>query len=467
MGIGGGIITKKLLFTVFLIASLSLGGISTASAVENETVETQTADTSTVEENVNTQINNSNIVNEQTETQNTVENNVNTAEKTNNATVATSTTQTSTASQNSVTTETSTQNAAPSANITKQDSVTTESNTADQTSSQNISNIQEEQQAAAGETKTTTTTSFTVTQIEDAASRVKSFIENKKELPNYVTIGITQVQMPEFLKLMTTCLLQLNSRTNNPITLKSVDYANKAAPESLISATGTLSKASYLDIAKRVNAFINANGKLPNYTTTSLGKMRYESLIYMFSKTLNFEKTNNRLPSYVSIKRWSTVSQTSTPVPAELQKYLAATANCQVTNASIKALAASITAGKTTTYAKAVAIFNWVRDKIGYSFYYNTKYGATGTLSKRTGNCVDTSHLLIALTRAAGIPAKYKHVYAKFTSGNWYGHVIAQVYVNGKWYNADATSSRNTFGVINNWYTSSATVKGYYASLPF
>jgi transglutaminase-like putative cysteine protease len=149
------------------------------------------------------------------------------------------------------------------------------------------------------------------------------------------------------------------------------------------------------------------------------------------------------------------------------QSYVQTTANCQVTNSQIKALAAKLTSGKTTTYAKAVAIYNWVRDNLGYSFYYNTKYGAVGTLNAMTGNCVDTSHLLIALERAAGIPARYEHVYAKFSSGNWYGHVIAQVYVNGKWYNADATSYSNSFGVIKNWNTASATYKGTYASLPF
>ena len=138
-----------------------------------------------------------------------------------------------------------------------------------------------------------------------------------------------------------------------------------------------------------------------------------------------------------------------------------------MTNSQIQALAKSITSSKTSTYDKAVAIFNWVRDNIGYSFYYNTKYGAVGTLNAKTGNCVDTAHLLIALERAAGIPARYEHVKAQFTSGTWYGHVIAQVWVNGKWYNADGTSSSNTFGVINNWNTATATYYGTYAELPF
>ncbi|MGZ7108741.1 MAG: transglutaminase-like domain-containing protein, partial [Methanobacterium sp.] len=162
----------------------------------------------------------------------------------------------------------------------------------------------------------------------------------------------------------------------------------------------------------------------------------------------------------------TTTAVTST-IPANLLPYLASTANCQVSNAQIQALAASITSGKTSANDKSVAIFNWVRDNMGYSFYYNTQYGAVGTLNAGTGNCVDTAHLLIALERAAGIPAKYEYLYAQFSSGNWYGHVIAQVYVNGVWYNADASSNNNDFGSITNWNTGTATYYGTYASLPF
>ena len=57
--------------------------------------------------------------------------------------------------------------------------------------------------------------SFTLSQIKDAASRVKAFIETNKMLPNFVTIGTTQVKMSDFLKLMTTGVLQLNSGKKN------------------------------------------------------------------------------------------------------------------------------------------------------------------------------------------------------------------------------------------------------------
>ena len=143
-----------------------------------------------------------------------------------------------------------------------------------------------------------------------------------------------------------------------------------------------------------------------------------------------------------------------------------ATANAESTSSTIKNLVASIISGKTTTYAKAHVIFNWVRDNVSYSFYYNTQKGALGTYSSRSGNCCDMVHLVVAPARAAGIPARYQHRTCTFSSGT-YEHVWAQLYVNGKWYYADAVSTRNTFGTINNWNLNTNTLHGTYTELPF
>ena len=302
---------------------------------------------------------------------------------------------------------------------------------------------------------------FTIDQIKNAATSVKSYVETNHGLPNYVTIGSVQVKMTDFLRLLIIGTINVNNNSNALISLQTVNTA--AMPAENITS-GNITKANYIDLANRVKAFIDANGALPNYATTNLGKMGYESLIYLYSKILAYDSTNKALPNYVSVSSWSAVS--TVPVPADLQQYLKETKNCQVTNSQIQALAKSITSGKSSTYDKAVAIFNWVRDNIAYSFYYNSAKGAVGTLTSRSANCCDTSNLLVALERAAGIPAEYVHGYCKFSDG-WYGHVWTKIWVNGKWYTADAISSSNTFGVINNWNTATATIYGTYATLPF
>ena len=187
------------------------------------------------------------------------------------------------------------------------------------------------------------------------------------------------------------------------------------------------------------------------------------------SRAQAFYKKNGRLPNYI------TYGTRKIPI-ATFQKNIAtqglkisttSTTKTKINTSSVSALAASLKAGSTSNYNTAVKIFNWVRDNINYSFYYNSKYGAAGTLKYRTGNCCDTSNLLVALARAAGIQARYMHGTCKFSSGNWYGHVWTQLYVNGKWVNADATSSRNSLGSIKNWNTASYTLHGIYSKLPF
>jgi hypothetical protein len=306
----------------------------------------------------------------------------------------------------------------------------------------------------------TTSTNITLSQISDAASSVKAFFESNKRLPNYVTISTMQVTMPQFLQLLTEGLLKVSSGSKTAVVLEEVEI-----PESPYEnvKSGNIVKTDYLSLAQKIETFIDSNGRAPNFVTSSLGKIRYESMVYMYSRIMSYYDNNNKLPSYVAITPWSSAQST---IPAELKPYIQPTANCQSDNAAIKSLASSLTSSLSSTYDKATAIFNWVRDNLSYSFYYNTVRGAVGTLNDRTGNCVDHSHLLIALSRAAGIPARYVHGICNFSSGT-YGHVWAQLYVDGKWYSADAISNSNSFGVIRNWDTSNYILKGTYLELPF
>ena len=314
-------------------------------------------------------------------------------------------------------------------------------------------------------TTKTTTNSYTVADIKNAAAKVKAYIEKNNCLPNYVQMGTRQVTMPEFLRLLTAGLLKVSSGASGTIAIKSALPPVKPTAD---LKNGNINKSEYLTMAGKIISFIDSNGKAPNYATSTLGKIQYQSLVYMYSRIMSYYGTNNVLPNYAVMKPWQTTSSDPDPsIPAALKIYLQSTNNCQSNSTTIKALAASITSGTSSTYQKGVDLFNWVRDNIGYSFYYNTKYGALGTLSAKTGNCVDTTHLLIALSRAAGIPARYVSGVCQFNSGTWYGHVWAQLYVNGKWYNADAISLNNQFGVINNWNTNTWTLKGIYSELPF
>ena len=152
---------------------------------------------------------------------------------------------------------------------------------------------------------------------------------------------------------------------------------------------------------------------------------------------------------------------------AELAKYLKSSGYDAITSA-IQTLANKLTSSKTSTWDKATAIFNYVRDNIAYSYYSNSQKGAAKTLSSGTGNCCDQANLVVALCRAAGIPARFSHAKnCKFNSGLVTGHVWAQIYIDGVWYTADATSKSNGLGNIKNWNTNSFTNLNQYIHLPF
>jgi len=322
----------------------------------------------------------------------------------------------------------------------------------------NTGNVFAIKESYQNEVKTSSQSTFTLKEIIDAPARVKKFTETHHKLPEHVQISSKAVSMPDFLRLMVISTLEINSKKGSSVKLKSMKSPPKPSED---VSDGNINKAEYLDMAQRIGTFMDSNGIAPNYASSSRGYIRYENLIYTYSKILNYYKTNKRLPNYVSVSSWNKET------PSSMKKYLQPTLNCQSKNNAIISQSSSISEGTNSNINKARKIFNWVRDHINYTFYFNTKYGALGTLNKRIGNCCDHSHLFVALSRAAGLPARYVHGNCVFKSGSKYGHVWAQIYVDGKWYNADTISSGNSLGVINNWDVKTADIDGYCRELTF
>ena len=152
---------------------------------------------------------------------------------------------------------------------------------------------------------------------------------------------------------------------------------------------------------------------------------------------------------------------------SNLSPYLSYSNNCQVSNTEIIKLAEQLTKGLTKPLDKAMAIYNYVRDEISYSYYYDTKYGAVETLHHKTGNCVDQSHLSIALYRAAGLPARYVHGTCAFNDGDTGGHVWTQVLIDGIWVVSDSINRSNSLGEVVNWNNNNYKLQGYYSSIYF
>lgn len=337
----------------------------------------------------------------------------------------------------------------------------------------------------AGSSSTITGKTVTINDILDASARFKSYVETNKKIPTTVAVSGTNYSLGQCLYLISTTIVNVNGKINSNITIKNVEEATTPSGATI---NGNLVLKDYVNLAKIVSTFISQEGMAPNYGSSTLGKIKYQEMIYTFSKVLNYQKVNKALPNYVGINTncfnalvsGSRSGSSTTNTSSEnnilnskyngesLTNYLIDSENCQVSDAVIKSLATSLTSGLTTSSAKANAIFKYVRDNIPYSFYYNIKYGAKGTLNVKNGNCVDQAHLLTALSRAAGLATRYVHGTAYFYGVKTrYGHVWTQILIGDTWNVADPTSSRNSFGVVNNWNPSTYVLHGYYSSLDF
>ena len=307
----------------------------------------------------------------------------------------------------------------------------------------------------------------TLKQVITASQNVKKYIEGNNELPKTVTIGSATYSTAEYVYLACQAIINLKNNDKNDITVKQVN-----SPTNPGAATNLGNLYDYLSVAKSIVNTCNSKGTMPDSVSSNIGTIGYNGLVYAVARTVAFYGDNGIMPNYVTIKTYSG-SSTSSPLNSKntiknLEPYLKASTNCQVGNSKIKSLVDSLTEGLTTDLAKAKAIYNYVRDYISYSFYYNTKYGAVGTLNAKTGNCVDQAHLLVAMYRTAGLAARYVHGTCYFTlSGSTYGHVWTQVLIGDTWIVGDPTSSRNSFGNVVNWNNYNYALKGYYASIAF
>ena len=260
-----------------------------------------------------------------------------------------------------------------------------------------------------------------------------------------------------------------------------VDVNGKSTVNVKVSAKNTTKKTTNAktttntikETATKVKTTTNAIKKTvtKNTAKTSVNSTKKNATKTNGTKTSqkNATKTNGTKTSKtVSKANYKTTKLNDTSIPQDLRKYLSSSRNCQISNKEIKELSQKLTSTLKSDYDKGKKLFKWVRDNVQYKKYRNTRRGAVKTLKTKKGNCVDQSHLLIALSRASGIPARYvKGDKCRFTTGYVSGHIWTEILVGNKWVVADPTSSRNTFGKIRNWNTNNYVLCGKYSSISF
>ena len=324
--------------------------------------------------------------------------------------------------------------------------------------------------------------SYSIPKIVAAAQDLKKRVDYISILTNdyRVTIDEKEYTMDEFAYLMAGAISHIKSGSKANVKIKDLSNNFKSSGANI---NGQLSQSEYVKLANEITSYVNSKKKIPNYKSTKLGKMEAYLYIYTFANVLDSYGRNNKLPSSIKVKTSYVRGGYSTSISqsgkilnyrqiynsADFAKYLK-TGGKSALNDAIKKKAKELTKGLKTPMAKSIAIFRFVRDDIGYSFYTNSRKGAKGTFSSKSGNCCDKANLIVAMCRSVGVYARYSHAQGcKFKSGLYTGHVWAQVYdtYTQTWYTADATSFRNEVGNIKNWNTKSHYRDKNYVLIPF
>lgn len=95
--------------------------------------------------------------------------------------------------------------------------------------------------------------------------------------------------------------------------------------------------------------------------------------------------------------------------------------------------------GDKTGGAKVLAIREWIEQRLDYvAGVSNASTTAADTFLERRGVCRDYSHLMIALCRAAQIPARIASVFSPSVEPPDF-HAVAEVYLDGTWHLIDPT----------------------------
>ena len=153
----------------------------------------------------------------------------------------------------------------------------------------------------------------TIADIVDASKRLHAFVTTNSRLPSYVTMGADHVDMPSFLMLEVTAVLEIDAASSAAVPLKTY-----AAPASIQDDTtqGQLPKAEVLSIAGEVQASMKSSKAAPGFVSgTSRGNhLGFTNLVYLNAKALEYYGANQHLPSYVVLDVFSKGSVSAHPV---------------------------------------------------------------------------------------------------------------------------------------------------------
>lgn len=132
-------------------------------------------------------------------------------------------------------------------------------------------------------------------------------------------------------------------------------------------------------------------------------------------------------------------------LPGAVIHYLMPSRNCQ---SDLFLDFVSLQFGGLTGGVAVQAMRDWIAFNFTYDIYAsNAGTTATDSFAAQRGVCRDYAHVLIALVRAAGIPARFVGAYAPDVTPQDF-HAVAEIYLDGAWHLVDPTGMARPTDIV-------------------
>ncbi|MCQ2738163.1 MAG: Ig-like domain-containing protein, partial [archaeon] len=142
--------------------------------------------------------------------------------------------------------------------------------------------------------------------IENLASDIVDYIEKNHKLPENISISNEKISISQYLSLISLDILNIEC------VYSSIFLENVSTPSSNENCKeGILDKANYIKLVKSVSSACSW-GSAPNYISSSLGNIGFNSLVYTLSNILKSYSVYGVLPESVTVYPWSVVSNSKT-----------------------------------------------------------------------------------------------------------------------------------------------------------
>ena len=137
-------------------------------------------------------------------------------------------------------------------------------------------------------------------QILKASTYVNSFVAKNKKLPDNVTIEGYDFSIQEYSYLLSKTIYYKYSKKKTDVVVK-YDIKNPPKPTGT-KIKGRINVKQYSSYAKKLFKYIEKNNRIPNYVNTKLGKMQYQTAVYVLNRVLYWSYYHkNKLPSSVKL----------------------------------------------------------------------------------------------------------------------------------------------------------------------